>query len=51
MCLKIVNSVKGEVVFKNGIPVTDKKDRDNHGFGTESILDVIKRNDGYIEWK
>ena len=26
-------------------------DRDNHGFGTESILDVIKRNDGYIEWK
>lgn len=49
--LKIVNAVKGEVVFKNGIPVTDKKDRDNHGFGTESILDVIKRNDGYIEWK
>ena len=49
--VKISNSVSGETVFKNGLPVTDKHDRANHGFGVENMLEVIDRNDGHIEWK
>lgn len=49
--IKLSNSVKGEVVFKNGLPVTDKPDRKNHGFGVENILEVVERNGGHVEWK
>ena len=49
--IKLSNSVNGEVVFKNGLPVTDKPDRKNHGFGVENILEVVERNGGYVEWK
>ena len=49
--VKISNSVSGEAVFKNGLPVTDKQDRYNHGFGVENMLEVVDRNDGHIEWK
>lgn len=49
--MDVSNSVNGEVVFKNGLPVTDKPDRKNHGFGVENILEVVERNGGYIEWK
>ena len=49
--IDVSNSVNGEVVFKNGLPVTDKPDRKNHGFGVENILEVVERNGGYIEWK
>ena len=49
--IKMSNSVNGEVVFKNGLPVTDKPDRKNHGFGVENILEVVERNGGYVEWK
>ena len=49
--IKMSNSVKGEVVFKNGLPVTDKPDRKNHGFGVENILEVVERNGGHVEWK
>ena len=49
--IDVSNSVNGEVVFKNGLPVTDKQDRKNHGFGVENILEVVERNGGYIEWK
>ena len=49
--IKLSNSVNGEVMFKNGLPVTDKPDRKNHGFGVENILEVVERNGGYVEWK
>ena len=49
--IDVSNSVNGEVVFKNGLPVTGKPDRKNHGFGVENILEVVERNGGYIEWK
>ena len=49
--IDVSNSVNGEVVFKNGLPVTDKQDRKNHGFGVENILEVVERNGGYVEWK
>ena len=49
--IDVSNSVNGEVMFKNGLPVTDKPDRKNHGFGVENILEVVERNGGYIEWK
>ena len=49
--INVSNSVKGEVVFKNDLPVTDKQDRKNHGFGVENTLEVITRNGGDVEWK
>lgn len=49
--MDVSNSVNGEVVLKNGLPVTDKPDRKNHGFGVENILEVVERNGGHVEWK
>ena len=49
--IDVSNSVNGEVMFKNGLPVTDKPDRKNHGFGVENILEVVERNGGHVEWK
>ena len=49
--MDVSNSVNGEVMFKNGLLVTDKPDRKNHGFGVENILEVVERNGGYVEWK
>ncbi len=35
-----------EVVFQDGLPLTDKKDREYHGFGVKSIRHIAEKYGG-----
>lgn len=42
----IENSCQERIVFENGIPKTNHKDKINHGFGTRSIRQVVQKYGG-----
>ncbi len=44
----IENWTAGEPEFRNGLPLTDKKDKDRHGFGVKSIRYIVKKYDGEL---
>ena len=45
--IEVKNSFQGEVVFdKKGMPISSKKNRENHGIGTYNIIDIAKKNGG-----
>lgn len=48
--IKIVNYVSRKVEIKDGLPVTDKEDKEDHGFGTKSIKNVIERYGGQLSF-
>ncbi len=45
------NPINEEVYMNNGLPVTSKTDRVNHGFGLETVKNVVKKYDGEINIK
>lgn len=44
--IRIENCFEGDIRFENGMPVTDKKDRLIHGYGTKSIRRIAERYNG-----
>ena len=45
--IEVKNSFQGEVVFdKKGMPISSKKNRENHGIGTYNIIDIAKKIGG-----
>lgn len=42
------NGFAGEVSFKNGLPVTTKGDKSEHGFGTRSMRSIVERYGGTL---
>lgn len=45
--IEVKNSFQGEMVFdKKGMPISSKKNRENHGIGTYNIIDIAKKNGG-----
>ncbi len=50
--MKISNSSVTKVEFnQDGIPVTSKKDKENHGFGISNIQFVVQKYDGIYQFK
>lgn len=49
LCMQIVNYYEGEIVMKNGFPVTKKADAENHGIGLKSIASIMQRYNGFIQ--
>ncbi len=46
----IENPFKGGIVFdKEGNPVTTKIDRESHGFGIDSIRNILRKYNGYMD--
>lgn len=45
------NYCREPVRFEDGLPVTSKKDRENHGFGLRSIRHIAKKYDGEVVLK
>lgn len=41
--ISVENYFEGELMLRNGYPVTSKKDQANHGFGVKSIRMIAKR--------
>lgn len=51
LCIIEKNIMSGNLVLdKEGIPVTTKTDKKNHGLGTKNIRDVVKKHDGMIKF-
>ena len=47
--IKMENYVSGTVEMDSeGLPVTQKKDKANHGYGTRSIREVVRRYGGQL---
>ena len=42
----VANTCKEEVKFKQGLPVTNKRDKRYHGFGVKSIQSIANKYDG-----
>ncbi len=45
------NRFVGDLRFENGIPVTTKKDKINHGYGLKSISNIVKKYGGQLRIK
>lgn len=44
--IRIENCFEGSIRFENGMPLTDKKDRGIHGYGTKSIRRIAEQYNG-----
>ncbi len=44
--IRIENCFEGSIQFENGMPITNKKDRGMHGYGTKSIRKIAERYNG-----
>ena len=46
--VEIINPFTGTIKMKNGMPVTSKTDRLNHGYGTQSIKNIVEKYNGQM---
>lgn len=49
--IRIENTVAEVPAFDHGIPLTTKKDKENHGFGMKSMETIVNKYDGSIMGK
>lgn len=45
------NYYEGEIVMSDGLPVTAKSDKSEHGFGLRSIKRIVEKYDGNMQIK
>lgn len=48
--IRVENACETEVTFRDGLPVTGKKDNDLHGLGTRSIQRVVRKYEGTLSF-
>lgn len=48
--IMIRNSTERELKISEGIPVSSKGDKENHGFGTRNILETVEKYEGNVTW-
>lgn len=48
LVIHVMNPMAGELIYKDGLPVTTKKDKDYHGFGLRSMERIIKKYEGFL---
>lgn len=48
---QIENYYEGKIRFKNGMPITSKKDKENHGIGLKSIKFIVEKYNGSLQIK
>ena len=46
--IKVENCYEGVIKYKNGLPITTKQDKNNHGYGLKSILSTVKKYNGSL---
>lgn len=44
--VNVYNGYEGELTFENGLPVTKKSDKANHGYGLKSISRIVRKYGG-----
>ena len=48
--IKIVNYVTRKVAIMEGMPLTEKEDTENHGFGAKSMRNIVEAYGGQISF-
>ena len=48
--IKMLNSINNKPLFQNGAPITTKKDKKGHGIGIKSILKIVKKYHGNLDY-
>lgn len=48
--INVENMYVGDIVFNNGLPVSNKGDKINHGLGTKSMKMIVERYNGVIAY-
>lgn len=48
--IKMLNSINNKPLFQNGVPITTKKDKKGHGIGIKSILKIVKKYHGNLDY-
>lgn len=46
--VQVENSFAGELKWKDGLPLTSKKDKENHGIGIRSIKEIVEKYEGTL---
>ena len=46
----VENYCEGEVAFADGVPVTSKVDKNNHGFGVKSMKMIVEKYEGALSF-
>ena len=46
--IRAENCYVGDLVFQNGLPITTKKRKFNHGYGLKSIQNIVKKYSGSV---
>lgn len=46
--IHLENPFVGDIRYKNGLPMTTKKDQLNHGYGLKSVQTIVKKYDGSL---
>lgn len=51
LMITIENFYVGDIVFgKDGLPVSTKEDKDNHGYGSKNIDEIVKKYNGILNY-
>ena len=46
--IRVENCYEGQLVYKNGIPITTKDDKNYHGYGLKSIKSTVQKYNGSV---
>lgn len=49
ICITVENYYEGNIQIQQGLPVTHKEDKANHGYGVRSIQSIVKKYSGYMQ--
>lgn len=49
--IHVENTMEGEIKKVDGLPVTTKEDKRNHGLGLRNVRDIVRKNDGSYDFK
>ena len=48
LVMNIINPIPEQLIYEEGIPLTNKKDKLSHGFGLRSIRQMLRKYEGFL---
>ena len=48
LVMNIINPIPEQLIYEEGIPLTNKKDKLSHGFGLRSIRQILRKYEGFL---
>lgn len=48
LVMNIINPMEEQLYYEDGLPVTTKRDKNIHGFGLQSVRQILKKYDGFL---